>query len=321
MLRAAIDVGSNSVLLLIGERRSGNWTIIHEATNVSSLGAETVRTKKLSPEGIDNTLRALKEFFEEAHRRGCNDVRAAATMAARIADNTDEFLRAAEDQDTPLFVLSGDDEALLGFESVASDPEFSHYPRLTIVDVGGQSTELKTASSENSTDWKEHFKKSFSVGTLRLRGGTLHSERPTPEEIMNAVKEIDDAIGLQYGSGEAGQAVSIGATGTNLVSIRERLPEWTPERVHGAYLEYGEISRAAGELMRLSEADRRALVGIERGREGTLPAGALILERFLYAIRVPGCLVSVRGWRYGLLEASPERLKSLRSNHVCPPER
>ena len=94
----------------------------------------------------------------------------------------------------------------------------------------------------------------------------------------------------------------LGATGTNLVSIREKLKAWEPDKVHGAVLDYEEISRAVGWLMPMTDAQRRDVPGMEPGREKTIHIGALILERFLFALRASSCGVSVRGWRHALLE-------------------
>jgi exopolyphosphatase / guanosine-5'-triphosphate,3'-diphosphate pyrophosphatase len=97
--------------------------------------------------------------------------------------------------------------------------------------------------------------------------------------------------------------VVLGATGTNLISIREALETWQPEKVHGAYLLFEEVSRAVGWLMAMTDQQRRDVRGMELGRERTLHIGALILERFLFALKSEGCCVSVRGWRHALLES------------------
>jgi exopolyphosphatase/guanosine-5'-triphosphate,3'-diphosphate pyrophosphatase len=73
--------------------------------------------------------------------------------------------------------------------------------------------------------------------------------------------------------------------------------------VHGAYLDYEEVSKAVGWMSRMTDAERAAIVGMERGREKTLHLGALILERALHAFRALGTRVSVRGWRHALLES------------------
>ncbi len=301
MRKAVVDVGSNSLLLLVEEKTPAGWRPVAERSAVTGLGEGTKATGLLGERGMAASLTTLREMFDQARDTGAQNVTAAATMAVRIAENRDQFLQRAADQGTPVSILSGDDEARLGFESVARDPMFSGHNRLSIIDPGGQSTELTTAAHRDG-DWDFQFRRSYPVGTLGLRGDTLAKESPGPAAILEASAAIDDIIGLCYLRGMAGEAVVLGATGTNLVTIREKMTDWEPQRVHGAYLDFEEISRFVESLMRLDDAGRAALVGIERGREGTIHIGALVLERFLSAIGAPGCRVSVRGWRHALLE-------------------
>ncbi len=78
--------------------------------------------------------------------------------------------------------------------------------------------------------------------------------------------------------------------------------EWDPDVVHGSYLDYEEISRFVGRTMRMTDAERAAMIGIEKGRERTIHIGALIVERALLALKAEGIYVSVRGWRHAMLE-------------------
>lgn len=309
MVKASIDVGSNSVLLLVEERRAESWKPLIERTAITSLGEGVKQTGVLSEESMKRTLEALADFFAIAREAGAAEIEAGATMAARIASNTQTFLDRARAQGTPVFVLSGTDEAELGFRAVVSDPVFAGESLISIVDVGGQSTEIATAE-RRGTEWHTVIRKSFPIGTLALLGSTLKEERPEPKALLAACLEIDAAIGLDYSGGQAGVAVALGATGTNLVSIREKLAKWSPELVHGALLTYEEISKASASLFGLTVHERSRLTGIEPGREATLPVGALILERCLYALRAEECRVSVRGWRHALLEEGLPRLSS-----------
>ena len=295
MPKAVIDVGSNSVLLLVME---GERTLL-ETSAVTSLGEGTKRTGLLSEEGMVRTLEALKRAFGAARAEGATEIRAAATMAARLATNTPEFRRRAEAQGTPVEVLSGEDEAELGFLAVAEDPTFGGTDRLSIIDVGGQSTELVTALRTES-GWDRVFGRSFPIGTLALKDGPLREESPDGPAVFAASAMIDDLLAEIEHLG--GTPVALGATATNLVTIRDGMAQWEPEKVHGAWLYYGEIGAAVGRLMPMTDAERAALVGMEPGREKTLPAGALILERFLSALKAKGCAVSVRGWRHAMLE-------------------
>jgi exopolyphosphatase/guanosine-5'-triphosphate,3'-diphosphate pyrophosphatase len=299
--KAVIDVGSNSVLLLVEENDGEAWKVVRESTCVTALGEGTKETGLLQEPGMTRTLASLKEMFDTAKELQVDSIVAAATMAARIAHNTPDFLARAKAQGTPVMVLSGEDEAELGFQAVAEDPTFAKYHRVSIVDPGGQSTELVTAD-RTSKGWVTRFRKSYPVGTLGLKGEYLPHESVDPGDILQALAAIDDTIGQTWLPEEGGEVVVLGATGTNLVSIREKLTHWQPERVHGATLEYEEISKSVGWMMPMTDAQRRTIPGMEPGREKTIHVGALILERFLHALSVTYCRVSVRGWRHALLE-------------------
>ncbi len=302
-MRAVIDVGSNSVLLLIAEHEDGAWRTVFESSEVTGLGRGTKATGLLGEAGISDTLAALQRAFDKARFLGCESIIAAATMAARIAQNQGEFLERATSQNTPVVILSGEQEAEYGFLAVANDPLFSSENRLSIIDPGGNSTELMTARREPS-GWVVEFKKSFPVGALGLRDGLEDMDALGPREMLRFVTEIDDIVGLRYLPGQSGRAVVLGATGTNLVTIREKMTEWVPELVHGQVLDFEEVSKAVGWLCPMTDAERAAIVGIEKGRERTIHLGSLILERFLQAIHVLDVTVSVRGWRHALLEKS-----------------
>ncbi|MBS1723398.1 MAG: hypothetical protein JSS66_10650 [Armatimonadetes bacterium] len=305
MRRAVVDVGSNSVLLLVAEQTPQGWIPVLETSKVTGLGRGTKSSGLLSEDGMSATLVALKSAFEAARQSGTTGVTAAATMAARIATNTKEFQERAAAQGTPIIVLSGQEEAELGALSVSSDPLFSSAGTLSIVDVGGHSTEVATHVKE-TRGWTPVFQQSFPIGALGLREGSLKDDRPSREARLQAVVEIDDKLGFRYRPGECGTVVTLGATGTNLVTIREKMTRWDALSVHGSLLQYEEIARAFGWLCELDDAGRASLVGIEPGREHTLHAGTLILERALFALGAEVCYVSVRGWRHGFLERSAQ---------------
>jgi exopolyphosphatase/guanosine-5'-triphosphate,3'-diphosphate pyrophosphatase len=308
MRRSVIDVGSNSVLLLVSEYQNDKWQPIFEDTAVTALGEGTKQTGLLSEAAMTRTLDAVKKFADKAHELNASPTTIAATMAARIATNTSDLITRAEQQGTAMTVLTGEQEAMLGFESVVSDPIFSHENRITILDPGGQSTEIVLAD-RTASGWNILFKKSYPVGTLGLKTLFFPNEQASGIEILRASSAIDATVGAGIQPQKCGTVVTLGAAGTNLVSIRDYLATWQPQRVHGARLSYEEISTAVGQLMPLTDKQRAEIVGMEPGREKTIHVGALMVERFHFALRAESCLVSVRGWRHALLEkGSPEPL-------------
>jgi exopolyphosphatase/guanosine-5'-triphosphate,3'-diphosphate pyrophosphatase len=300
MKRAVVDVGSNSVLLTVMERENGGWKELDWTSEVTGLGVGTRESGLLSEEAMDRTLAAIARAFASAGDLGAPCV-AAATMAVRIAKNADAFLDQAKAQGTPVIVLSGDDEARLGLQAVVGDPTFD-FQRVSVIDPGGHSTELAIAEAGHTV-----FRRSFPVGALGVTA--MRDESPDRAARLRAVVEIDAVIGEIAEPG--GVAVALGATPTNLVSVRNALgtlaPPQPPPReqgweVHGQRLEYEEVSRAVEWMCEMSLAERAALPGLEKGRERTIHVGALILERFLNALHLDYCLVSTRGWRHALAE-------------------
>ncbi len=295
--RAVIDVGSNSLLLVVAEWDGQKWNDLLETSEVTGLGNGTRETGLLSGQSVQNCLAALRRAWDAA-----NDFqvvpKAAATMALRIATNAPEFIARAAQQGTPVFVLSGDEEARLGMKSVYTDRMFSAEPRLTVIDVGGHSTEIVTTVADGEYR-RAVFCRSFPVGTLSLK--SLSPERVSGHDLLRASAEVDDVFGIRYLKGQAGVTVALGASATNLVSIRDEVVPWVPAKVHGAYLDFEEISKFAGMLGRMTIAERADLPGIERGRERTIHIGALILERALQCVHSLGARVSTKGWRHALL--------------------
>ncbi|HZH98149.1 MAG TPA: hypothetical protein VEX38_04195 [Fimbriimonadaceae bacterium] len=300
MRRAVVDVGSNSVLLLVSQESEGGWKPVLETTEVTALGEGTKQTGLLNERAISDTLAALRRAHQAATEAGAAEVWAAVTMAGRIARNSDELLTRAEKQGTPLRILSGDEEARLGFLAVAEDPVYAQEGRLSVVDVGGHSTEVVCAQRDES-GWKVEFRVSFPVGTLGLMSAMRNPETPRGEDLLTATVELDKLLDIAEPQGGFGCVVALGATPTNLITIRERMQKWQPEKVHGQYLDYEEVGRAVGWLCGMTNEQRKAVRGMETGREKTLHIGALILERALHRLHAEGCRVSVRGWRHALL--------------------
>jgi exopolyphosphatase/guanosine-5'-triphosphate,3'-diphosphate pyrophosphatase len=293
-----VDVGSNSVLLVVGELKDGVWVPLKETSVVTALGEGVRRTHRLSEEGMARTLEAIKQAFAVAESFGA-ETRAYGTMALRIVENAGEFLLRAQAQGTPVSVLSGEREAELGLKAVREDPLFASCPHLVIVDVGGHSTEIAWASREEKGSGE--FQRSFPLGTLGLRDLTAPTEKVEGEVWQRTVKHIDEVVGALPRIDRETTVVALGATATNLITLRDRITEWDPARVHGKTLSYEELSDLTTRLLSLTDAERTALPGLESGRERTIHLGALILQRVLHHLGASACTVSTRGWRHALL--------------------
>src|SRR5712692_9307826 len=174
---ATIDIGTNSVLLLVAERlKGGDFAPIVERAEITRLGRDVDRTHRLSEQGIEDTLAVLTRFAAEARAAGALQIAILATSAVRDAQNGADFLRAAQERaGVQVEVISGDREAQLTYLAV-----FQEFGRtepihpLVVIDIGGGSTEFVYGAAAASGAIS--YRRSFDVGSVRLTERFIHSD-------------------------------------------------------------------------------------------------------------------------------------------------
>lgn len=301
--RAVLDIGSHSTLLLIAEpSASGDWIPLFDQSVITRLGEGFLPEKRLQPAAQERTLQAIQEFVLEARRYGVapEQIRVAGTAVLREAVNQSEFVTTLSEVGLTLRVLSGEEEARFSFKAVSEDPSFSVFASnqaLTVVDIGGGSVEIAVGVQE-----PEHSV-SVPLGAVKLKEQVMPSDPPSPLEILRASQLLDERLNaLDFPMrGNGGPVVVVGGTGVCLASICLQLSHFEPELIHGVLLDQYRLGQLLKTLNQQSEAERRALQGMESERAPVIHAGALILERVMIALGVEQVAVSVRGLRYGLL--------------------
>jgi exopolyphosphatase/guanosine-5'-triphosphate,3'-diphosphate pyrophosphatase len=290
---AAIDIGTNSVLLLVAERRDGRFAAVAERAEITRLGRGVDRTGALSEEGMQATLRCLESYAAEARALGARQIAAIATSAARDASNGERFLaQARERAGMSVEIISGDEEAELAFAAATSD--FGNGP-LVVVDIGGGSTEFIYGEG------KVQYRRSFDVGSVRLteRFVTAHPV-PAPERAAVRAHLRDAFAALPPPPAEA-RLIGIAGTVTTLYAVQHRVDPYDAARVHGRDLHRAELAALAEALCGASLEERRRMPGLQPGRADVICAGALILEAAMDRLGATSCTVSDRGVRWGLL--------------------
>jgi exopolyphosphatase/guanosine-5'-triphosphate,3'-diphosphate pyrophosphatase len=295
-----LDIGSNSVLLLIGERAPSGWRVLTDQTRITRLGEGFGVAKRLQLEAVQRTLRAIDEYLAECRAWQAERIVAAATAVVREASNANAILQPLRERLPPhaeIRVLSEQEEATLSYLSVALDDTLGiGAERLAVIDIGGGSVEVAVGQGAQREVWR-----SFPVGAGRVREQYMPSDPPHPREVLAATRALDEAFALLRELPQPDRVVSIGGTGVNLAVLALGLTAFAPARVHGVW--FGDETPAAllERLLRLSDAERRTLPGIEPDRAPLLHVGALILERALFALRREEVQISTRGLRYGIL--------------------
>ncbi|GIV07464.1 MAG: hypothetical protein KatS3mg017_0666 [Fimbriimonadales bacterium] len=296
---AVIDIGSHSVLLLIGERADGGWQVSLDTARITRLGEGFSQGRTLQPQAIQRTLETLSEYFTICRVQGVARVIAVATAVVREAQNREVFLhqvRALSPATAECSVLSESDEARYSFLSATLDPERSvGEESLAVLDIGGGSVEVAFGHRE-----VEHWF-SFPVGAGRVRETAMPSDPPSPREVLRATRHLDEAFAPLRTLPQPDRVVAVGGTGVNLAMLALGRTQFAPAAAHGVWFDDETPAALLERLLRLSDAERRALPGIEPDRAPLLHIGALILERALFALRRETVQISARGLRYGIL--------------------
>jgi len=295
-----LDIGSNSVLLLVGERAGAGWRIVTDQTRITRLGEGFGAARRLQPEAIERTLQAVDEYLAHCRALQVERIVAAATAVVREAVNPDAILQPLRERlpdYAVLRVLYEADEARLSYLSVALDETLGvGAAQLAVLDIGGGSVEVALGRGAQVQAWR-----SFPVGAGRVREAYMPSDPPSPREVLAATRALDEAFAPLRELPQPDRVVSIGGTGVNLATLALGLPAFDPAQAHGVW--FGDETPAAllERLLRLSDAERRALPGIEPDRAPLLHVGALIVERALFALRREEVQISTGGLRYGIL--------------------
>ncbi len=276
---AAIDIGSNSLKLAVGEGGRDGFTMVHEDRVRVRLGVDVQRTGAISPELIGKSIEAVACFRKDSERHEAEEIVAVATAALRAASNKDEFTQAVEDATgIRVEVIPPLEEArLIG---VSADAYFSGQASSVLnIDVGGGSTEISLFERGSA---KQLF--SMPVGAVTLTEKCIASDPPSHSDLESVVKEIFNALqepvrGLQGESWEIASATS--GTSMHLVSLLNFEPV-----AEAPVIEMEKLSALSRMLTRLTLEERAKLPGISTHRAEVLVAGAYILEGVMAALDI-----------------------------------
>ena len=295
---AVIDVGSNSVRLVI-YRVDGRalWTVYNEKV-VAGLGKDMTVSGRLSPEGIEAAIAALRRFRAVLEGWAAEEVTTAATAAVREAADGKAFLKRVKDETgLEIRILSGEEEArYAALGVVCGQPD----ARGVVGDLGGSSLELIRLNGVGPVEGATLPLGPFALGAPKA----LDAER--------ARRTIDDHLQPLANRYATPAFHAVGGAWRNLALLHMQLADY-PLHVAHQY----EIARADGlELCRFVERQSRSslerIEGLSKKRFDTLPYSALVLDRLIEKLGVERIVVSAYGVREGmLLEAMPPEIRDL----------
>ncbi|MDR1020744.1 MAG: Ppx/GppA family phosphatase [Synergistaceae bacterium] len=306
--RAVIEIGTNSIKLLVMELRSDGADVMADRNEIARLGEGAAASGWLSEAAIDRAMPVIADMADEARSLGCESPLAVATQAVRAASNAEDFKkRVKRECGVDLNVISGEEEADLSFRAVLSALPAS-VARICAFDVGGGSSEIVAGN-----DGGVAYRRSVPVGALSLHdeffSGAGESGPVSGEILEAAAGKVRTALrdeaqgGLDEIPGACGAAVAgVGGTITTLAAVTLQAEPYDASKVSGTKLSARELSRQIKLFAETSVPDRARIKGLNPKRADIILAGACIVRELIDYARADGLIALDRGLRYGVME-------------------
>lgn len=300
-LKAAIDIGSNTVLLLVGYCENDSVVTLYEDQHAPRLGKDVDAEKNLHPDAMSDVITVLAKYRKDIddYYEDVDEVFVTATSAVRDAANRQEFIQQIE-RETGFLVqlLSGKEEAkytFLGAQSTLSD----EIRGITgVLDIGGGSTEIAVGTRNILNN-----RFSYDVGSVRFTERYLKDSPPTNEQIKQCRAGIREAFQQHiFHFPPVFTLIGVAGTVTSLAHIHLGLQTYQPQKVNG-YVISRDIIREWIDQFKAKTADEllAAYPEILKGRADVILGGLLILEMFMSSSNISEVVVSTGGIRHGAL--------------------
>jgi len=300
MSRAALDIGSNTLLLTV---LNDQGDIVVDEARVVGLGRGLGDRGLFAPDRIAHAEEVLAEYVQLAAAHGvtAGSIRAVGTSGARRAMNAQTwFSRLQKSLGLRIRTITGDEEARLAWLGAKRDLELPEGP-LLVVDIGGGSTELVLGEGD-----RIYGRASLEIGSVRLTETYLGVGQVDPAGLARLRNHVDSQVASVRLEPAPRTVIGVAGTVTTLGAMALGLSEYASSEVHGSKLARVDLARFIDRLLPASPAERRVIAGVSPDRADYLLAGATILDRVLQSSRRQQLTVSDRGLRYGLLaDAAP----------------
>ena len=297
---ASIDIGSNTLRILVGELRDKEIKKLYIDRVITRLGGGFAKEGKITEDAARRSLRALKKFAKIIERYKVKRVRAVATSVVRESQNGSKFLeRVEKETGIKTEVISGEEEAELTvngvLKSVSVDTKYS-----VIFDVGGGSTEYVFVKKGQVLGLT-----STNLGVVHLTERYLKTDIPSNLDIKEISSEIENVLSFELSwipivSPTDLTLIGTAGTPTTLAAIQLGLKKYNPDLVNGFILKRDMLTSTFESLIKIPPQERLKIAGLEKGREDVIIPGALIVLQTMDRFSKDNVLVSDGGLLEGV---------------------
>jgi exopolyphosphatase/guanosine-5'-triphosphate,3'-diphosphate pyrophosphatase len=307
MLLSSIDVGSNTIRLLIGRVESGK--VIRHKTEmvITRLAAGIGDTGLLNPDNMEKSISVLKAFSDIISAYDISHIRAVGTSALREAKNSEEFRqRVLSEIGINIEVISGEEEAELTAKGVLSD--LPKTDSSLIIDVGGGSAEWIFCKNSSPAAMG-----TIPTGVVKLFDNHIKSDPPSKSDIASLKKESDTVLSVlktKIGHLINSSTFFIGTAGTvtTLASIDVGLESYGHEKIHRHNISLKKLYDISGRLISIPLSERKKMIGLEPERADLIIPGILFTINIMELFGFTNILVSDDGLLEGSLIKLSERI-------------
>ena len=293
---AALDLGSNTFLLLIVEIEKGKIVkVLHDEYRVTRLGQNMDHARVFAPEALKRAEECLREYSLKISEFKPEVVKAVATSAAREANNKEDLIGVGARYGIPIEIISGTEEAKLSFFGGTSD--FIQKGNCRVIDVGGGSTEFILGSKGGI-----QASRSLDMGCVRLTERFISGHPVFGQELRTLRTFVQSQLEhLPHDiCTDSGPVIAVSGTPTTLASVILGEKEFNAKSIHGFKLKLAIMEEWCERIMAMTLTEISSLPGMEPQRADVILAGLLILIESSKIHDVEELIVSARGVRYGV---------------------
>ncbi len=298
MIIASIDIGTNTVLLLIAkvDETSFEITPLLNEYKMPRIGRGLKLNENIAEERIEKLITVLSEYQSIISKYNVDDVLVTATNALRIAANSAEIVERIKKQLLwNVNIISGKTEAELAF--LGAVPVSAKNKSVLVIDIGGGSSEL-ILGKENNIE----YRKSFHIGSVSATENYLKNSPPLDKELSELKIEVETIFAEIKNKYAPDLTYSIAGTPTTLFCMVNKIKSFDDSIVEGGILKHEDIVKLIQDLKKLSSEEIRIGYGmIMQGREDIILGGSIILLNIMKLLNLSEVIVSSRGIRYGAI--------------------
>jgi len=297
---AAIDIGTNSCRLLIGEirqntaQKSQEIIIKERKLKITRLGEGVDKNKMLNKKAVERVFAALKEYKKIIEQHDVDKIRLVGTSALRDVNNSELLEEKIVDLGINLEIISGRKEAELNYLGAADNLNDD----FLLIDIGGGSTEFVWPNDEICF-------KSLDIGCVRMTERFIDdpSQALKYEEVEKIRKYVSDLINSELDFQRELDIKGVGGTITTLAALKFEMEDYESEKIEGSSLDLIELESRLESFQKLTLAERASLKGLQPKRADIISAGLIILIEILKYFSCESLTVSDKDLLYGLLKA------------------